>query len=119
MGSDKQIAPQRAMTIKVKGGERIPQKDTSKWPHYYHISWPFCARFNFCPILAVSLFWFSLEMAEYDLLVVNGLVVTDQETGEFDIAIRNGKIAKLGSRGSLLAYKAKNTIDAQGGMVMV
>jgi predicted amidohydrolase len=58
-------------------------------------------------------------MAEYDLLVLNGLVVTDQETGQFDIAIKDGKIAKLASRGSFSGEKSKKIIDAQGGMVMV
>ncbi|TVY19117.1 Dihydropyrimidinase [Lachnellula arida] len=33
-------------------------------------------------------------MAEFDLLVLNGVVVTDQETGNFDIAVKDGKIAK-------------------------
>ena len=58
------------------------------------------------------------EMAEYDLLVINGLVVTDQEIREVDIAIKNGKITELASRGSFSGDKAKKTIDAQGGMVM-
>ena len=58
-------------------------------------------------------------MTEYDLLVLNGLVVTDQETAEFDIAVKDGEIAKLVPRGSLKGESAKKTIDAQGGMVMV
>ena len=58
-------------------------------------------------------------MAEYDLLVLNGMVVTDQETGELDIAVKDGKIAKVVPRGSLNAESASKTIDAQGGMVMV
>jgi dihydropyrimidinase len=58
-------------------------------------------------------------MAEYDLLVLNGLVVTDQETGEFDIAVKDGKIAKVVPRGFLNGAKAMKTIDAEGGMVMV
>jgi dihydropyrimidinase len=58
-------------------------------------------------------------MTEYDLLVLNGLVVTDSETGEFDIAVKDGKIAKVVPRGSLAGEKSKKTIDAQGGMVMV
>jgi dihydropyrimidinase len=57
-------------------------------------------------------------MVEYDLLVLNGLVVTDQETGELDIAVKDGKIAKVVPRGSLKGL-ARKTIDAQGGMVMV
>jgi len=58
-------------------------------------------------------------MAEFDLLVVNGLVITDQETAEYDIAIKDGKIAELGPRGSFEGVKAKKIVDAEGGMVMV
>ena len=58
-------------------------------------------------------------MAEFDLLVLNGIVVTDQETRELDIAVKDGKIAKLCPRGSLVGVESKKTIDAQGGMVMV
>jgi len=58
-------------------------------------------------------------MSEYDLLVLNGVVVTDQETGNFDIAVKDGKIAKVVPRGSLNGAKATKTIDAEDGMVMV
>ena len=58
-------------------------------------------------------------MSEYDLLVLNGVIVTDQETGEFDIAVKDGKIAKVVPRGSLNGAKATKTIDAEGGMIMV
>lgn len=58
-------------------------------------------------------------MAEYDLLVLNGLVVTNEETGEFDIAVKDRKIAKVVPRGSLVGAKAAKTIDAEGGMIMV
>jgi hypothetical protein len=58
-------------------------------------------------------------MAEFDLLVLNGIVVTDQETRELDIAVKDGKIAKLCPRGSLIGVEAKKSIDAQGGMLMV
>ena len=58
-------------------------------------------------------------MAEYDLLVFNGLVVTDQKIGEFDIAVKDGKIEKVVQRGSLNGSKATKIIDAEGGMVMV
>ncbi|KAI9053419.1 hypothetical protein LZ554_002377 [Drepanopeziza brunnea f. sp. 'monogermtubi'] len=57
-------------------------------------------------------------MAEYDLLVLNGLVVTAEETGEFDIAVKAGKIAKVVTRGGLEGVTAKKRIDAEGGMVM-
>lgn len=55
----------------------------------------------------------------YDLLVLNGLVVTGEETGEFDIAVADGKIAKVGPRGSLSGDISKKIIDAEGGLVMV
>ena len=58
-------------------------------------------------------------MTEYDLLVVNGLVVTDEKSDEFDVAVKDGKIAKLIPRGSLAPSKAKKVIDAEGGMIMV
>ncbi|KAF8866471.1 D-hydantoinase [Acephala macrosclerotiorum] len=57
-------------------------------------------------------------MAEYDLLVLSGLVVTVEEMGEFDIAVKDGKIAKVVPKGGLAGVQAKKTIDAQGGMVM-
>lgn len=57
-------------------------------------------------------------MAEYDLLVLNGLVVTVDEMGEFDIAVKDGKISKVVPKGGLVGVQAKKTIDAQGGMVM-
>lgn len=56
-------------------------------------------------------------MADYDLVVLNALVVTDEDTRELDIAIKDGKIAKLVPKGTL--RKGMKTIDAQGGMVMV
>lgn len=58
-------------------------------------------------------------MAEYDLVILNGLVVTAEETREFDIAVKDGIIAKVVPRGSLAGVKVKKTIDAEGGMVMV
>jgi len=58
-------------------------------------------------------------MAEYDLLILNGLVVTHEDTGEYDIAVKDGKIAKVVPRGALLEVYGTKTIDAQGGYVMV
>lgn len=58
-------------------------------------------------------------MAEYDLIVLNGLVVTDCSTGELDIAVKDGKIVKVVPRGKLAEKSAKKTINAEGGMVMV
>jgi dihydropyrimidinase len=57
-------------------------------------------------------------MADYDLIVLNGLVVTHQETGEYDIAIKDGMISKVVPKGGLSDKSAKKTIDAQGAMVM-
>ncbi|KAF2491390.1 D-hydantoinase [Lophium mytilinum] len=57
-------------------------------------------------------------MAEYDLLILNGLVVTDRETGEYDIAVKNERIEQVVPRGSFKNATAKRTIDAEGGYVM-
>lgn len=57
--------------------------------------------------------------AEFDLIIVNGVVVTDTEVGEYDIAVKDEKIAKLVKRGQLGDVKATRTIDAEGGYVMV
>ena len=57
--------------------------------------------------------------AEYDLIVVNGIVVTDVEIQEWDIAVKDEKIAKIVQRGGLKDAKATRTIDAEGGYVMV
>lgn len=56
---------------------------------------------------------------EYDLLVINGIVVTDKEIGEFDIAIKDEKIKKVVPKGTLGNVASKQTIDAKGGYVMV
>lgn len=58
-------------------------------------------------------------MAVYDLVVLNGLVVTEERTGEFDIAVADGKISKVVPRGQLSEDNAKRYIDAEGGLVMV
>ena len=58
-------------------------------------------------------------MASYDLLILNGLVVTASDVGHYDIAIKDEKIALLAARGSLGDTKAKKVIDAEGGYVMV
>jgi dihydropyrimidinase len=57
--------------------------------------------------------------AEFDLFIVNGVVVTDTEVGEYDIAVKDEKIAKVVKRGGLGDAKATRTIDAEGGYVMV
>lgn len=56
---------------------------------------------------------------EYDLIIVNGVVVTDTEIKECDIAVKDEKIAKIVPRGGLKDAKASKTIDAEGGYVMV
>ena len=58
-------------------------------------------------------------MDDYDLLILNGLVVTASDIGHYEIAIKNGKIALLAPAGSLTRARAKCTIDAEGGYVMV
>jgi len=55
---------------------------------------------------------------EYDLVVLNGIVVTHELEGEYDVAINNGKIAAVEPRGSFSGDKSKKTIDAKGGYVM-
>ena len=58
-------------------------------------------------------------MDGFDLLVVNGLVVTASDTANYDIAIKDGKIALLAPPGVLSKDHAKRVIDAEGGYVMV
>ena len=58
-------------------------------------------------------------MDSFDLLVVNGLVVTASDTANYDIAIKDGKIALLAPPGVLSKEKAGRFIDAEGGYVMV
>lgn len=55
--------------------------------------------------------------AKYDLLIVNGVVVTDQEIMEVDIAIKNEKIAAVEARGSFKDVQAARRIDAEGAYV--
>jgi dihydropyrimidinase len=56
---------------------------------------------------------------EYDLIIVNGVVVTDTSIQNLDIAIKDEKIAKIVPRGSLRDVQATRAIDAEGGYVMV
>jgi dihydropyrimidinase len=58
-------------------------------------------------------------MDGFDLLVINGLVVTASDTANYDIAIKDGKIALLAPPGVLGKDSAKKVIDAEGGYVMV
>ncbi|KAF2710738.1 D-hydantoinase [Pleomassaria siparia CBS 279.74] len=54
----------------------------------------------------------------YDIIILNGIVVTDTEVAELDVAIKDEKIVKILKRGALGDVKATKTIDAEGGYVM-
>ena len=56
-------------------------------------------------------------MDSFDLIIVNGIVVTAAETAAYDIAIKNEKIVLLAPPGYLSKDKAKKVIDAEGGYV--
>jgi dihydroorotase-like cyclic amidohydrolase len=56
---------------------------------------------------------------EYDLLILNGIVVTDNSIQDSDIAIKDEKIARIVPRGGLGDARATKVIDAEGGYVMV
>lgn len=58
-------------------------------------------------------------MESYDLLVINGLVVTASDVAPYDIAIKDERIALLAPKGSLAEIAAKRVIDAEGGYIMV
>jgi dihydropyrimidinase len=58
-------------------------------------------------------------MAEYDLLIINGIVVTDTDVSENAVAIRDGRIAELIPTGEARRVKAERTIDARGAYVTV
>lgn len=58
-------------------------------------------------------------MSNFDLVIVNGVVVTDQEIGEYDIGIKNGKIARIIPRSNFSYPYATRTVDAKGGYVTV
>ncbi|KAK3168267.1 hypothetical protein OEA41_004713 [Lepraria neglecta] len=57
-------------------------------------------------------------MSSYDLMIINGLVVTASDIGHYDVAIKNEKIALLAPTGSLAGIEADKVIDAEGGYVM-
>ncbi|KAF1990706.1 D-hydantoinase [Aulographum hederae CBS 113979] len=57
-------------------------------------------------------------MPIYDLLIINGIVVTDKEIGEFDVAVKGEQILAVEPRGSFSTREAVKVIDAQGGYVM-
>lgn len=55
---------------------------------------------------------------EYDLIIVNGILVTDSEVQEWDIGVKDEKIVKIALRGTLQDAKAAKVVDAEGGYVM-
>ena len=63
--------------------------------------------------------YFTVSMASFDLLILNGLVVTASDIGHCDIAIKDERIALLAPKGSLAETQAKKVIDAEGGYIMV
>ena len=60
-----------------------------------------------------------MEQRSLDLLIVNGRVVTDEETRDFDIAVKNGKVYGLGPRGQYSSANAAQIIDAEGAFITV
>jgi dihydropyrimidinase len=58
-------------------------------------------------------------MANYDLLILNGIIVMDAEIDEKDIAIKDERIVQIVPKGMLLGATAKCTLNAEGGYVMV
>ncbi|KAJ7483440.1 putative aminohydrolase [Mycena latifolia] len=56
--------------------------------------------------------------AKFDLVVLNGVVVTASDTGSFDIGIKDGKVHTLAPSFSQEEIGDAQVIDAQGGMVM-
>lgn len=49
---------------------------------------------------------------EFDLVIKNGVVATAADVGEYDIGVKDGKIALLAP--SIDASKATRVIDAEG-----
>jgi hypothetical protein len=59
------------------------------------------------------------RVAEFNLIVLNGNVVTADVAGDFNIAVEDGKAVRVISKGTLAGLKTKKLIHAEGGMVMV
>ncbi|KAG9252295.1 aminohydrolase [Emericellopsis atlantica] len=57
------------------------------------------------------------SLGSFDCVVLNGTVVTAADIGQYDIGIRDGKIAMLAPRSSLANATADRVIDAQGAFV--
>lgn len=58
-------------------------------------------------------------MPMYDLLILNACLVTDTETQDCDIGIKDEKIVSLEPKGRLADADAGTSIDAQGAYVTV
>ncbi|KAK5676936.1 hypothetical protein LTS10_010700 [Elasticomyces elasticus] len=56
-------------------------------------------------------------MAEYDLIIINGLVASAADVIEADIAIKGDKIVSVATRGGLKNATAAKTIDAEGAYI--
>jgi dihydropyrimidinase len=54
---------------------------------------------------------------DFDLVIVNALLVTDTDIKECDIAIKDEKIALIQGRGTIGQYSTKRVIDADGAFV--
>lgn len=54
----------------------------------------------------------------FDLLIVNGILVTAEEVREADVAVRDEKVVAIEARGGFRNATAERTIDAQGAWVM-
>lgn len=55
----------------------------------------------------------------FDCVILNGVVVSAADVGQYDIGIKDGKIALLAPAWSLKNTPATRVIDAEGAMVMV
>ena len=56
-------------------------------------------------------------MGDYDLVILNGVVVTDDSVRDLDVGIKGEKIVALTPRGGLEGVKAGKTIDAEGAYI--
>ncbi|WP_130862678.1 dihydropyrimidinase [Bacilliculturomica massiliensis] len=54
----------------------------------------------------------------YDLLIKNGTVVTHEGCGQWDVAVKDGKIAAVGSRGTFADAETQEVLDAADLLVM-
>jgi dihydropyrimidinase len=54
---------------------------------------------------------------DFDLIIVNALLVTSTDITECDIAIKDEKIALIQARGTMEQYSVTRVIDADGAFV--